>query len=583
MRRYPDFAMNRPSSPRGTLRWALVSGFLSAAGCTGSIAGDMGGTEPGSEQPGGSSGPSGSGGKSGPSDPGTATPPPVSACKGEPSVGAGPWRRLTATQYVNTVRDLVGVVPETSGFLPDSRTGQFTTNAKLPVQELDVDGYATVAEATAKKATENLQTLVGCNTATMGEDACAGQFIKDLGGRAYRRPLTAEEEAGFKAIYALGKAESFATGIRMVVEAALQSPNFLYMVEPTVDSTKKLRSLTGYEVATRLSYLITGSMPDAELFAAARSGKLNDAAGVKTAAERLMASPKFAAQVGNFHTELLGVDSVTQNQVVTKPSAKFPNFDASLRAAMRDEPRRFVDYVMTKGSGSIEELLTASYVLPTGGLVGIYGNPKLESDGRAVMADGSRSGVLTLASTQSVHPRLATPSAAVNRGYMVRTEFLCETIPPPPGNIDFTPPPNAAELSAQQLLREHQNNPTCKACHSLMDSIGFGFENYDLVGAYRTKDDRGVTLDSSGDVTGLDNGGVFSNPREMTQKLGASSKVRACMATQWFRYALAREPGDRDACTTQLFTEALSKGKGVLKDGLLALVVSDSFRFKGEN
>lgn len=566
--------LRRPPLHTGTqlfMLLALVAGLSSAVGCTGTVAGDATGMEAGeSDSP---------GGEGNSNDPGTTSPPPVSACKGEPSVGAGPWRRLTAAQYANTVRDLVGTAPDIASFLADSRTGQFTTNAPLPVQELDVDGYATVAEATAKKLVQNVQAVVNCNTATTGEDQCAAQFIKDLGGRAYRRPLTADEETRLKALYAVGKAESYATGIRVVVEAVLQSPHFLYMVEPAPDSGKKLRSLTGYEVATRLSYLLTGSMPDAELFAAARSGALNNVAGIKAAAERLMTSPKFVGQVGNFHTELLSVDTVTQNQIVTKPAAK--KFDTALRATMVDEPRRFVEYVMKKGSGSIEELLTATYVLPTGGLVGTYGNPKLDGDGRALMTDGSRSGLLTLASTQSVHPRIPTSSAAVNRGYMVRHEFLCETIPPPPGNIDFTPPANAAELSAQELLREHQSNPTCKGCHSLMDSIGFGFENYDLVGAYRTKDDRGNTLDSSGDLVGLEEG-KFSNVREMTQKLGSSPKVRACMATQWFRYALGRDPADKDSCTTQLFTEALSKGKGVLQDGLLALVVSDSFRFKGE-
>lgn len=570
--------LKRPPLDTGThlfMFLALVAGLPSAVGCTGTVAGDTTGMEAG-----GNDSPGGSGGETGSTDPGTKAPPPVSACKGEPSVGAGPWRRLTAAQYSNTVRDLFGTAPDVASFLADSRTGQFTTNAGLPVEELDVDGYATVADATAKKLVQNVQAVVNCNTATTGEDQCAAQFIKDLGGRAYRRPLTAEEETRLKALYAVGKAESYATGIRVVVEALLQSPHFLYMVEPSSDSSKKLRSLTGYEIATRLSYLLTGSMPDAELFMAARSGTLSTVAGIKASAERLMTLPKFVAQVGNFYTELLSVDTVTQNQIVTKPAAK--NFDAALRATMVDEPRRFVDYVMTKGSGSIEELLTANYVLPTGGLVRTYGNPKIDADGRAVMTDGSRSGLLTLASTQSVHPRIPTPSAAVNRGYMVRHEFLCETIPPPPGNVDFTPPPNAAELSAQQLLREHQTNPTCKGCHSLMDSIGFGFENYDLLGGYRTKDDRGNALDSSGEVTGLQGDGKFSNVREMTQKLAASPQVRACMATQWFRYALAREPADQDACTAQLLTEALSKGKGVLKDGLLALVVSDSFRFKGE-
>jgi Protein of unknown function (DUF1592)/Protein of unknown function (DUF1588)/Protein of unknown function (DUF1595)/Protein of unknown function (DUF1585)/Protein of unknown function (DUF1587) len=553
---------------------------ISVGGCQGSIQGGEG-------RGGGDNGGLNSGGQVGTADlggtglTGGMGPTPVSACSGETAVAPGRWRRLTTRQYANTVRDLLGVAPDIGGFVADGRTGPFTTNTLVPLQEIDVDGYGSVAATMAQKAVANLATLTNCNTASVGEDKCAAQFIANFGARAYRRPLTSDETAGFLTVYGVGKTESHAIGIRMVVEAALQSPNFLYLVEPSNPSAGKIRQLTGYEIGSRLSYLLTGTMPDAVLFAAARAGALNNAEGIAENAKRMMDSPRFIEQAGTFHSELLGIDALNDDKTVSKPSAKYPSFDAAMRTAMLAEPYRFVSHVMTEGEGTIEELLTATQVFPTGPLVKTYGNPTVDGNGMANIADGSRSGLLTLASTQAVHPRVASPNAAVNRGHMVRRDFLCQTVPPPPGAVDFTLPPNADQLSAQELLREHQANPTCKGCHVLMDSIGFGFESYDLMGAYRTTDERGQKLDTSGEISGLD-GGTFLNAREMSQKLAKSPEVRGCFSTQWFRFALGRDPEPADACTEQLFTEALSKGKGSLRDGLVALVTSDSFRFKGE-
>lgn len=139
---------------------------------------------------------------------GPGGPPPVSACNGEASVGVGRWRRLTKAQYANSVRDLIGEAPDTSAFVADSRTGTFKTNSLLPLQDSDVDTYATLAESMSKKIAGNLAKIVNCNASTVGEDKCAAQFIKDFGSRAYRRPLTSAEEMDFTAVYAAGKAEN---------------------------------------------------------------------------------------------------------------------------------------------------------------------------------------------------------------------------------------------------------------------------------------------------------------------------------------------------------------------------------------
>ena len=522
--------------------------------------------------------PNGSQGGAGASGPGTQF-----TCNEESSVGAGRWRRLTKNQYVNTVRDLLGQSADTAALVPDAYTGPFKTNSLFPIQEGDVGAYDSIAETIAAKAVVNLNGLLACDVKAVGEDKCAAQFIKTFGARAYRRPLQSEEEAALNAAYKTGKEESFTVGIRLVVESLLSSPSFLYLVENGKGSAQGLHKLNGYEVASRLSYALTASMPDAELFAAAAKGSLENSDGVRSYAKKLIESGKFIGVAQDFHTQLLGADAIVNKTEVSK-GGKFPQFDEAMRAAMLEEPRKLVGYVMSKGSKSVEEILSASYVFPAGPLSKIYGeNLQVDGDGRAQITDGTRRGLLSLAGVQAVHPKQFSPSAAVNRGHLVRRDFLCEEVPPPTIAVDFTPPPNAEKMTAQERLREHQTNPSCIGCHSLMDSIGFGFERYDQLGVYRSKDSGGREIDSSGEIVGLAENGKFENMGEMANILAKSSEVRTCMSKQWLRFALGRDPSQEDGCSLQAVTKSFLNGDGNIESAILSLVSSDAFRFnRGE-
>ncbi len=559
--------------PPAVLGFAVAVAFAVGAGCTGSI-GDAGG--------GGGSGESGDdSGGNGPGGGVVITPPVDEVCDGVPSVAPGRWRRLTSAQYAATVRDLIGMTADTSVLVADARTGPFTTNALFPVQENDVGAYDSLAETLSTKAVANLPPLLGCDSKAMGEDKCATQFIKTFGARAYRRPLVAAEEAAFATVYATGKEESFTAGIRLVVEAMLASPSFLYLIETGTPDDNGLRKLSGYEVATRLSYLLTGTMPDAALFAAARDGELDSADGARGYAQKLLDSDRFVGEVERFHVELLGVDMVTDTTAVTKTPGKYPGFDGAMRTAMLNEPRAFVNYVMNKADGSVAELLTGAYVFPTGPLAQIYGaDAQPDEDGRALITDGTRKGLLTLASVLAVHPKLPSPWQAVNRGHVVRQDILCQSIPPPNVKVDFSLPPNAATMTPQELMRQHQDDPTCSGCHVLMDSIGFAFETYDQIGQFRAHDGQGREIATSGEIADLSSDGAFANAGEMAEKLAVSPEVRGCMAQQWFRYALGRSPDDADICSQARVATALSNGRGDIREAVLTLVASDSFRFK---
>ena len=498
-------------------------------------------------------------------------------CEGPRGVGAGRWRRLTASQYANSVKDLIGETPDTSVLLGDFRTGAFKANALQPVDERDVGAYDSLAKTLSEKAVSNLSGLLSCDTKAMGEDKCADQFIKSFGARAYRRPLLSEEQAAFTAVYKTGKEENFSAGIRLVVQAMLASPNFLYLVETGEEDENGMRKLNGYEMASRLAFVLTGTMPDSGLFAAAAAGDLDTAEGVQNYAKKLLGTDKFIEVAKEFHVELLGIDDVTSEEV--SKSGKFPDFTTEMRTAMADEPRKFVEYVMTKGTGSVEEMFSAPYVFPEGPLARVYGDVEADSDGRAEVTDGTRHGLLTLAGVQASHPKQLSPRAAVNRGHLVRREVLCETVPPVTGPVDFTLPPGAENMTAQELLRVHQENPTCKGCHELMDSIGFGFESYDALGAFRTKDGGGNTIETSGEIVNIEGDGKFKDTAELASLLSKSPAVRTCMSQQWLRFSLGRDPQEEDSCSLSGLSNAFLRGKGDIKSAVLSLVASDSFRF----
>jgi predicted RNA-binding Zn-ribbon protein involved in translation (DUF1610 family) len=364
----------------------------------------------------------------------------------------------------------------------------------------------------------------------------------------------------------------------------LASPSFLYLVETGKPAEDGLKKLTGYEVATRLAYVLTGTMPDADLFKAAAEGKLDTAEGVRTYAKELMKTDKFIEVTKQFHSELLGVEVVGDSTAVSKGTG-YPQFDTDMRKALLEEPRKFVEYVMTKGSGSVEELLSSPSVFPEGPLAKVYGDDfNVDSDGRAEVTDGTRKGILTLAAVHTAYPKVFSTKAAIFRGHLVRREFLCETVPPPAIAVDFSCPECTEDMTAQDRLRQHQTDETCRPCHRLMDSIGFAFEVYDGIGGLRTKDPGGNTIDSSGEIVDLQGNGTFQNVGEMADILAKAPEVRSCMSEQWVRFALGRDPDEEaDAYSLQQLTDSFSKGKGDIRDAVLSLVSSDAFRFiRGE-
>jgi Protein of unknown function (DUF1592)/Protein of unknown function (DUF1588)/Protein of unknown function (DUF1595)/Protein of unknown function (DUF1585)/Protein of unknown function (DUF1587) len=494
----------------------------------------------------------------------------------EINVGNGVWRRLTQRQYRNTVKDLLGIDPDTSSFLNDSTTGSFATNTQPP-QSKDVNAYSVAAEAIASKVTLDLPKLLGCAAIT---EACAQKFIRDFGSRAYRHELSTAEYNGLLETFNLGKSDGMAHGIGMVLQVILQSPSFLYLTEFGTTSDGDVSRLSSREVANRISYLLWNTTPDADLLAAAADGRLDGIEGIESESRRLMADPRFASALGEFFAQLLHANKLTDSDVVQKSAV--PEFDGAMRQAMLAEVRAFVSDALQHDEASVKTLFTASRAFPTGPLLKTYNTTASAlTNGRLDLVAGRRSGLLTSPALMAAEPPTPTPYGAVQRGKFVRVALMCDELPPPPANLMFVTPSDAATTPQRTLLEEHRENPTCIGCHSLMDPIGFGLENFDSIGRYRERYPKGEIIDSSGEILGdTDIDGPFQNAAGLAAKLAESKKVRNCLSTQWFRFSQGREPSAADTCATRAFVGAMAEGDGDLPTAVLRFVTSNAFRFR---
>jgi hypothetical protein len=512
----------------------------------------------------------------------------VANCPTQP-VPRTPLRRLTRFEYQNAVRDLLNVDPSAAKELPaDEVTNSFDNNAAvLTVSALHAEKYVLVSETLAKQAVQDLPALVACDAAVMGEEACALAFAKRLGRRAFRHATTAEEEQALMTAYAAGRSGgTHAEGIEVMVRAALQSPRFLYRLETTspAEPSRPQVPLSPYELATRLSFLIWSSGPDDALLDAAGRGELASRAQVAAKAREMLAQPKARAAIAGFFEQWTGARRL---DITTKSATSFPLFSPGLRAAMAGELSAFVEHVLWSGDHRLESLLTASVGFVDAPLAALYGVPAPASSSQGLVrvdlpAAQGRAGILTQAGFLSVqsHPDQTSP---VLRGKFVRSMLLCQPPPAPPPDLDISLPPLEQGSTARERLAGHlAAGASCNGCHSLMDPIGLAFEGFDAIGGFR-ESEGGRALDLSGEIAGATDPsltGAFVGVREMAQKLASSSQVRACMTTQWFRFAAGRSEAEADACSLGTLQDAFASSGGDVLELIVATTQTDAFWFR---
>ncbi|MET0593468.1 MAG: DUF1592 domain-containing protein, partial [Polyangiaceae bacterium] len=373
---------------------------------------------------------------------------PPRSCTGAANLGPRQLRRLTRREYDNTVRDLFGIASTWgAAFPPDDVVDGFDGNAAaLRVGSLLADKYAVAAEEIATAVLQDPAKLASC--ASAGNETCATTIITDTGARIFRRPLASGENSRYQTRYRAGAADGFGEGVKMVLAAMLQSPAFLYRTEIGVRQSDGTYALTPYEIASELSYLFWGTLPAAELLAAARDGSLGDPTTIAAQAKRLFDSPKSRAMLDHFAAQWLDVDRLGQ---LVKDEIVYPGFGTALRASMRAETLAFFDYVVRGGTGKLPELFTAPYSFLNDDLAKFYGVASSGSGSELRKVDvsaGHRGGVLTHGSILATQAKPTTMSP-IHRGKLVRERLLCQPLPPPPPGVVAQPPPLDPSLTAR--------------------------------------------------------------------------------------------------------------------------------------
>ena len=448
-------------------------------------------------------------------------------------------RRLSHEEYARTVVTLLGdPVPSLVDLASDDVIDGYANNADaLWVSPLLADQYSEQAETLAAIVMERRSRWSECDVLESGTALCAQAFLEAFGLQCFRRPLTdAELQRYFDLWYTIATEDGYDEGLSWVVTAMLQSPHFLY--RPELGSYDGEHFVLGpYELASELSYTLTGTMPDQVLLGAAGSGLLSEPATLRGHAERLMTGLEVRENVWAFVRAWLGLD---QLDTVARSPEVYPELTAAIRESMLGQTRRTVEGVFS-ADGSFVDLMTGNQTWVTNALASYYGisHPTGERDeqgfGVVDIPTHMAGGLLSQGSVLTTHAK-PSGSSPIHRGVLVRERFLCQDLPPPPPNLNTSPPAMDPTKSTRERYAEHSTNVACSSCHNLIDPIGFGFEHFDGIGRWRAQD--GVhAIDDSGEIMGaVSTNGTFDGLAELTDILAQSDEVRRCFIRHWSQY-----------------------------------------------
>lgn len=483
---------------------------------------------------------------------------------------ATPVRRLSQDEYARTVTSLTTVPVAPGVVLDDPEVHGFADTTAAAVGVLGADRYL--------RAAETVTASLGEAVPVCGADrSCLDEVLDELGTRAFRRPLEPGEREILLGLHEEVRAVDTDVAARdALVQALLQSPQFLYRVE----SAGSGGALDGYGLATRLAFFLWGEGPDAALLARASSGGLDAPEGVAATVDDMLEDPRARNGVADFVEQWMGTARVESLQ---RDAQRFPQWDAALASALREETRAFAGHVVFDGEGTLSALLTAPYTVTGPEGARIYG---LERDEVGVLPldPGERAGILTQPAALATGAHDNQTSITL-RGLMVRERILCQPLPLPPDDLDITLPPLDDELSTRERFARHSQDPACSGCHTLMDPVGLGFEHFDPIGAWRDAESSGVLVDASGHLSGAPDAsldGHFYGVPELAQRLAASPSVSECFARNAVRFAWARDPGLHESCAVARAATALEDSGGDIRSLLGSIATDPAFTLRTE-
>ena len=502
--------------------------------------------------------------------PGSPAPGQAAPCMGGPAASVQRARLLSPRQYDNTIEDLLGI-----GGNP---AREFGGGADTQLDDLGAERRANAAASIARQAAAQLMTWAPC-AATAAD--CGPRIVDALGRRAFRHPLSDVERQQLTALFEAGvKEKDFTTGVEWFLTGLLQAPDFLYQLARPAggEQAGALRPITGYEMASRLSYFVWDSMPDDPLFAAAGAGGLGDAASLTGQLERMMQDrPRFLRGIGSFYAHWLAIEGFGE---LARDDAAFTT---ELVKALGTSLLMSATQLYTGASPTISALFSGDSYFLDGALRAFYGKGKGGPEFVATQLPGeNRFGLLThpalmaqLARPQKTHP--------INRGLFVRTKLLCQEMHPPAGDIPQLPEAPVAGVTTREEVAQHSTNPSCAACHAMLDPPGFALEAFDQLGRRRDSE-NGKAIDTSGVMTGAgDLDGPFARGEELLSKFADSPTARTCFAQEYFQFAMTgdavRPVADTDRCSLDRLSARFA-ASGDLEELVALVATSDAFRFR---
>ena len=498
-------------------------------------------------------------------------------------------RRLSRSEYNNTIRDLTGLDLRPADAFPSDGSGgegfdntgdtlfvspvlleqyllaaTHVLDTALPEQEMTNDEIRMTNEAgegsNSPHSSFDIRHSSLSKELTFPNDevppqAAAQKSISAFARRAFRRPLADDELARFMTLFdrAQARGDAYLPSLKLALKAVLISPHFLFLVEPEPDD-EGVYPLGHHQLAARLSYFLWNTMPDAELAQLADEGKLHDESVLRAQIRRMLADPKARGLADSFATQWLNIGALGHT---VKPDAeRFPDFDAQLAADMRSEAVGLVETVLREDR-SLLDLIDADYAVVNDRLAAHYGLSPIEgAEFRKVsLDDRRRGGVLGLGAVLTT-TSLPLRTSPVLRGKWILEEVLGASVPPPPPNAGVLPEDDKLHdgLTLRQRLEQHRTNPECAACHQRMDPLGFGLECFDATGQWRHHN-AGQPVDSSGTLPG---GQTFSGPAELKQVLlTRRGEFLNNLTRKMLGYALGRGLAKFDDCVVRETVKAL--------------------------
>ena len=501
----------------------------------------------------------------------------------EPS---GAMRRLTEAQYRNAIGDIFGKDIELAGRMdPLVRPAhglEVAGVSQISVSAAGLEQYARMAQAIAAQVVDEQHraTFVACRPQVVdsADDACAAEFFRRVGLLLFRRPLS---EADTRALVATSRegadlSESFYTGLALALETMLVSPRFLFDIDVTELNPFKAgaRRLDAYSKAARLSFFLWNTTPDQELLEAAASGDLHTDQGLDAQVARLMAAPRVELGVRAFFSDMLGFERIGD---LAKDSVIYPQFSRAAKADMPEQTLRTIVNLLLVEDGDYRDLLTTRQTFMTRALGVVYGLPVPEG-GEWIPYDipeeSPRAGILTQMSFLASYSHTGRSSPTL-RGKAIRELLLCQPVPDPPPNVNFSlveDTTNTDRPTARDRLTPHRTRRACAACHRVMDPLGLSLENFDGAGSYRSKE-NGVLIDTSGELDGV----PFDDPVTLGQAVKEHPALPTCFVKRISEYAMRRSLIQEDDDWVEFLAARFADSAYRLRALLKVIATSDDF------